>query len=318
MNMPALDLSGLKGFRLSETGAIAEAASDGKPLMLAVNLIDADPDNARTEISEESVDAMAESIRASGVLEPISVRRNGEHAGRYIINSGERRWRGSMRAGKTEIPAFIDDQADEFGRFNVNEQRENLSPMDKARFYSRHAARGLSHADIGRKCSPSRSKAYITQHLALLKLPAPILDLYERDVCRNATALCELARLHNKNASVVVDAIAGIDEVTGLLLRELGARINAKPENDDDGGDGDGDGGEVVKANDKEPKSTPANLTLKIVVKHGGQRYRLVGKFTTTVAPETPGYVFIAKGKEEPIEVDAAALELDTITVSEG
>lgn len=301
--IPGVDLTGLERFSLSELGQVE--TSNGQPLDLSINEVEEDPENARTEYDEAEMEELTQSIRADKVREPISVRpKNAE--GKYIINSGSRRYRASKRAGKTTIPGFIDGGADEFARFVVNEQRAALTPMDIARFIGRHAA--LTQAEIAARIGKSRE--YVTQHAALLKLPEPILALYDKNVCRNATALAELARLYKKAPEVVEAAIVDAREVTGQLLRNIKDAITSK-----DSGDTSGDQGseESPAKSQAKKKHKGEGVTMQITVKYGGKTYRLAGEFKTARKPRGANSVYVVKGRDDPISVPIAEIELDSV-----
>ncbi|RPZ95426.1 chromosome partitioning protein ParB, partial [Pseudomonas aeruginosa] len=87
----------------------ANAAPGGGPQELPLDLIDEDPHQPRTAdnpgFSPESIAEIGETIKARGVKSPISVRENPDAPGRYLINHGARRYRGSKWAEKTTIPA---------------------------------------------------------------------------------------------------------------------------------------------------------------------------------------------------------------------
>ena len=84
-------------------------ASDGRPLKVALDLIDEDPDQPRREFPEEELQNLAASIRIDGILQPIVVRRS-EKVGRFIIVMGARRYRAAKLAELTEAPIFIQDR----------------------------------------------------------------------------------------------------------------------------------------------------------------------------------------------------------------
>lgn len=110
------DLAGL----LNEQPA-ANAGGAG-PQELPLDLIDEDPHQPRTAdnpgFSPESIAEIGETIKARGVKSPISVRENPDAPGRYLINHGARRYRGSKWAHKTTIPAFIDNDYNEATRLS--------------------------------------------------------------------------------------------------------------------------------------------------------------------------------------------------------
>ncbi|WP_081606861.1 ParB/RepB/Spo0J family partition protein [Asticcacaulis benevestitus] len=84
-------------------------ASYGKPLQLLLSEIDEDPNQPRKIFTPEAMAQIAESIRRRGVRSPVSVRPHPSEPGRYMLNHGARRLRGSFMAGKESIPAIIDE-----------------------------------------------------------------------------------------------------------------------------------------------------------------------------------------------------------------
>ncbi len=115
-----------------ESNQPAEASHD-RLLMLPVAMIQRGKYQPRREMDPESLDNLANSIRAQGVIQPIVVR----HllGGGYEIVAGERRWRASQMAGLTEIPAIVKDIPDEAAvaiALIENIQRESLNPIEEA------------------------------------------------------------------------------------------------------------------------------------------------------------------------------------------
>ncbi len=116
--------------------AVAEAT--GKPLEIALDKIERNPNQTRTAFDEAKLAELAQSIAATGVVQPVVVRELPD--GRYQLIMGERRWRASQVAGKATIPAFVrqvsDEQAMEM-TIVENLQREDLNPMEHARAFER-------------------------------------------------------------------------------------------------------------------------------------------------------------------------------------
>ena len=110
---------------------------NGAPLVIAIDLIDEDPGQARTEFDDKSLAELAAAIAERGVKQPISARLHPDQPGRWMLNFGARRLRASKLAGKTEIPAFVDEAADSCDQVIENEQCEALRPMDLALFVQR-------------------------------------------------------------------------------------------------------------------------------------------------------------------------------------
>src|SRR6185312_5773215 len=122
---------------------IASAASapipgNTGPQEIAVDLIDPNPYQTRRQIREEALNELAESIKATGVVQPV-VLRPGQN-GRFQLVAGERRWLASKRAGKSTIPAVVrqisNEQAMEITIIE-NLQREDLNPVEQARAFER-------------------------------------------------------------------------------------------------------------------------------------------------------------------------------------
>lgn len=109
--------------------------TDGRVAQIAVGEIRPNPDQPRKHFDEAALSALADSIRQSGVLHPVIVRPI--PADRFELVAGERRWRASQLAGKTTIPALIDETLDGAGSLELalieNVVREDLSPIEEAR-----------------------------------------------------------------------------------------------------------------------------------------------------------------------------------------
>jgi ParB family transcriptional regulator, chromosome partitioning protein len=176
--------------------------ADGRPLLLPVELIDEDPLQPRTEFDAESLEELATTIALRGVRQPVSVRPHPDQAGHWMLNFGARRLRAPRIAGKSEIPAFIDEMPDGFDQIIENEQREALKPMELALFVQRQLASGLSQADIARRLG--KSKAYICYVSALIDPPDWLIAAYRDGRCRGVKELHDLRRLHDEHPEEVM------------------------------------------------------------------------------------------------------------------
>ncbi|EAT2029975.1 transcriptional repressor gene korB [Citrobacter freundii] len=194
-----------------------DVGSDGKPLMLDIDAIDPDPEQPRKQdnpgFSEESIKELADTIKARGVKMPISVRENPEQAGRYIINHGERRWRGSKVAGKKQIPAFIDNDYSDDDQVIENIQRNDLTAREIAVHIGRKLAAGVTKSQIAKTLG--KSPAFVTQHAALLDLPDCIADAFNKGLIRDVTVVNELVTAYKQDP----------DEVQKLLEENEGEDI---------------------------------------------------------------------------------------------
>jgi ParB family chromosome partitioning protein len=131
------------------------------------------PRQPRTEFDPESLAELSESIKASGIAQPVLVRiRNGK----YELVAGERRWRAARKAGLSVIPAIVKDFSDEESleiALIENLQREDLNPMDEAEAYLKLAEEfKMTQADIAKRVGKDRST--VANMMRLTELPREI------------------------------------------------------------------------------------------------------------------------------------------------
>jgi ParB family chromosome partitioning protein len=152
----------------------ATGTSGGPGLQeIAVSAIQPNPFQPRDQFDEESLGALADSIREVGVLQPVLVRPAGEG---YELIAGERRWRAARRVGLQTIPALVretDDSAALEQALVENLQREELNPLEEAGAYQQLIEDfGLTHEQIAARAG--RSRAAVSNTLRLLALPPAI------------------------------------------------------------------------------------------------------------------------------------------------
>jgi ParB/RepB/Spo0J family partition protein len=145
--------------------------------LIPVDRIDPNPEQPRLSFDEETLVELANSIREHGVLQPILVRPMGPN--RYQLIAGERRWRASIGAGLSTIPALVeeidDDTALEISIIE-NLQREDLSPLDEATMYDRMIREhGYSIRKLAQKLG--KDKGYLENRLRLADAPQEIREL---------------------------------------------------------------------------------------------------------------------------------------------
>jgi ParB family chromosome partitioning protein len=140
-------------------------------VFLDLNQIDENPYQTRREFQEAALAELAESIKASGVVQPVVVRPGSD--GRYVLILGERRCRASRLAGKTLVPAIIRRVSDEHAAEMTiveNLQRQDLNCLEQAEAYSRLSRDfGLTQEEIGKRVGVSRES--IANYMRVLKLP---------------------------------------------------------------------------------------------------------------------------------------------------
>ncbi|MFW2371719.1 MAG: ParB/RepB/Spo0J family partition protein [Gammaproteobacteria bacterium] len=146
---------------------------------IGVDLIQRGTYQPRVHFEPESLQELADSIRAQGVVQPIVVRPL--PAGRYELIAGERRWRASQLAGLSDIPAVIkdlDDQSAAAVSLIENIQRENLNPLEESRALQRLIDEfSLTHQEVAE--TVSRSRTMVTNLLRLKDLNEDVKRLLD-------------------------------------------------------------------------------------------------------------------------------------------
>ena len=146
---------------------------------LPISLIRPNPQQPREHFDEESLAALAESIREVGVLQPVLVRAADDG---YELIAGERRWRAARRVGLQTIPAIVrvaDDAAMLQQAIVENVQREQLNPLEEAAAYQQLIEDfSFTHDEVATRVGKSR--ATITNTLRLLQLP-PTIQRYLKE-----------------------------------------------------------------------------------------------------------------------------------------
>jgi ParB family chromosome partitioning protein len=144
---------------------------------IPLDLIDDNPYQTRRAFDPAALNELAESIKASGLAQPIVVRPDAN--GRYVLVLGERRCRASKLAGKPTIAAIVrrlgDEQAAEMTVIE-NLQRQDLNCLEQAQAFARLSRDfNLTQEQIGQRTGVSRES--VANYIRLLKLPQVVLDL---------------------------------------------------------------------------------------------------------------------------------------------
>jgi len=164
---------------LGPSPSTSEAAADGLLVQLPLAQIRPNPYQPRRAFDEDALTELAESLRVSGLLQPIVVR---PANGAYELIAGERRLRAADRLGWSEIGALVRDVDDRTLltlALVENLQRDQLSPIDEARGYQRLMGEfGVSQGDLAGLVG--RSRPAVANALRLLKLPDDVQDLVHR------------------------------------------------------------------------------------------------------------------------------------------
>jgi len=141
---------------------------------LPISSIEANPQQPRTTFDEESLSALAASLRELGVLQPVLVRQ--AENGSFQLIAGERRWRAAKRAGLQTIPAIVrtaDDTSVLQQALVENLQREDLNALDEAAAYQQLIEDfNLTHEEVATRVGKSR--AAVSNALRLFQLPPQV------------------------------------------------------------------------------------------------------------------------------------------------
>lgn len=151
------------------------------PSSLALAAIQPGRSQPRARVNDDTLEELAASIRANGVIQPILVRPRIDPPATFEIIAGERRWRAAQLAGLTQIPAIVREASDEEAvvlALIENIQREELTPADEARTLKRLLDEfRLTHDAIA--TAVGRSRASVTNLVRLLELPPELIAMLE-------------------------------------------------------------------------------------------------------------------------------------------
>ena len=167
-------------------GLSALLSTDSRPvdneevLDVQIDLIHPGHQQPRTTFDQAKLDELAQSIRASGIIQPLLLRRRG---GMFELVAGERRWRAAQIAGLRTVPAIVRDIPDEKLlelALIENIQRADLNPVEEANAYKKLIeSLGLTQEEVAQRVG--RDRSFVTNYLRILKLPSEIRLLLERE-----------------------------------------------------------------------------------------------------------------------------------------
>ena len=157
-----------------------EFDDESEQLTLPISKVEPRSEQPREYFDQEALEALADSIRQYGLIQPITVRKL--DSGYYQIIAGERRWRASRLAGLTEVPVRVieaDDRRTAELALVENLQREDLNPIEEAKGYKLLIEEyGLTQEDAAR--SVGRSRPAVTNAMRLLMLTPPVMEMVEK------------------------------------------------------------------------------------------------------------------------------------------
>lgn len=196
--------------------------------MVEIARIAPNPLQPRKEFSKESLEELTQSIRAHGVIQPVTVRRAG--AERFELISGERRIRSAIEAGLTHVPAYVLEVEGDRKMLEMaiveNVQREQFNPIEEAEAYQRLIEDcGLTQEDVAERIS--RDRTTVANSIRLLRLPESIKDSLRAGELSTGHAKAVLSvESHEKQVELWQAALR--DHLSVRKLEELARHASGK------------------------------------------------------------------------------------------
>jgi ParB family chromosome partitioning protein len=219
-----------------ESPVVTKLHSDDEMLKVPVDLLQRGKYQPRIDMRPETLQELADSIKAQGVVQPIVVRpldapEGGAGHTRYEIIAGERRWRAAQLAGLHEIPAVVRRVGDEAAiamALIENIQRENLNPLEEARALDRLITEfDMTHATAAE--AVGRSRAAVSNLLRLLELTDEVKTLVEHRELEMGHARALLG-LETKRQQTEVGALVAKKKLSVRETEALVKRLTAHPQ----------------------------------------------------------------------------------------
>ena len=240
--------------------AVPEARPDEPAKSLAIDDIDPNPLQPRRVFHPESLEELAQSIRANGIIQPLIVR---HQAGRYQLVAGERRWRAARIAGLENVPVVVRDIPDDHLleiTLIENIQREDLNPIETAIALQRMATElNLTPDEIGKRTGKDRTT--IANFTRLLQLPQDLQQL----VADRALTAGHARSLLSLTTPELQRTVAARAVTNGWSVRET-ERVTQKML----------DGRKLKEAEAETPTDPNVRAALQELQSHLGTRVRLV------------------------------------------
>jgi ParB family transcriptional regulator, chromosome partitioning protein len=157
---------------------VAAAPAGESIQQIDIDLLDPSPYQPRTRFREDALEELSRSIRTTGIIQPLLVRRIGN---RFQLIAGERRWRAAQRAALQRVPAIVREVVDEAAvemALIENLQREDLNPIEQAGAFARLIEDfHMTQEQVAERTGKDR--ATIANSIRLLNLETPIQELME-------------------------------------------------------------------------------------------------------------------------------------------
>jgi len=201
-----------------ETASVSGVSSAGGLREIPVELLQRGRYQPRVDIRQDTLEDLASSIKAQGIVQPIVARPiSGKGMQKYEIVAGERRWRAAQMAGLEAIPAVVKDIPDEAAiamALIENIQRENLNPLEEARALERLIREfDLTHAEAAQ--AVGRSRAAVSNLLRLQELSEKVKPMLESR---------ELEMGHARALLAISNAVQQLDAARQVIKKGLSVR----------------------------------------------------------------------------------------------
>lgn len=211
----------------SSDGELGVPESKGDSVsLIKIAQVETNPFQPRTHFDLVALEELSDSIKAQGIIQPITVRRLGKDS--YQLISGERRLQASKLAGLEEVPAYVrtadDEQMLEMALIE-NIQREDLNPIEISLAYKRMIDElNLRQEDLGEKVGKKR--ATVNNYLRLLKLP-PQIQIALRDQKISMGHARALINIENPDHQIAI-----LNQIleNGLSVRKVEELVRNLPE----------------------------------------------------------------------------------------
>ncbi len=195
-----------------------------------INLVHVSPLQPRKDFDEESIKALAASIREKGILQPLIVRKDKNDG--YELIAGERRLRAAKEAGLTEIPIIIkelDDKEVLEIALVENLLRENLSPIEEANAYQK-LIESFAHTQEKIADIVGKSRSYIANTLRLLTLPDKVKNYISEGKISAGHARCLVGLDNALNlADKIIKEDLNVRQVESLVAKQKDNKTDVEP-----------------------------------------------------------------------------------------
>lgn len=206
---------------ISNLAGLMEDLPDARPQAVALSLIDPDPNQPRTTLDRARLDALAASVAAQGVIEPLIVSPHPETDGRYMLVAGERRWRAAGLAGLETVAVVVRELSAE-QRLAVqlveNIDREALSVLEESAAVVRLIGFGRKPKDVAEMLG--KTPAWVSLRRKIADHQGELEYFVAEGLTRDAETLAMLVDLRKVDGKAFEEA-RRLDRITRATVREV-------------------------------------------------------------------------------------------------